>query len=229
MLFYSWSNVFGQFGTYLDVADADGNSLFWRMVPDSGRPAVGHGSVLIGSIKNGESLVINRLDLEGNDLGELATLQSLTYELDGKIVAGKFRNSYIAPTADGWMVIASLYAPGIYIAHLAPNGSLISDPVIVEKNLYFANGLEDVIAYKGNAAILGNSFPLSYSTKTGYVALFISGNGDVQQWYPKEDEQPIFGSFFEHQGRLFLIYQSKSTNEKPITNQILIRELNCVR
>ena len=100
---------------------------------------------------------------------------------------------------------------------------------MVEKDLFFANWLDDVIAHKGGAAILGNSFPFSYSTKTGYVALYISGNGTVQQWYPHQDAQPISGSFFEHQNRLFLIYQSESTNEKPITNQVLIRELNCIQ
>jgi len=126
------------------------------------------------------------------------------------------------------MVIASLYAPGIYVARLSLDGSLISNPVIVEKNLYFANWLDDVMAYKGGAVILGSSFPFGYSTKTGYVSLFISGNGTVQQWYPSKDESPVSGSFFEHQGRLFMIYPSKSTDDNKPTNQILIRELKCV-
>lgn len=229
LLFFSWSNVFGVADTYLDVADADGNSIIWKTVPGVGLPSVAGENVLTSSTRNwGNTLIIHQLDLEGNELGELITLDALTYEVDGRIVVGNFRGTYIVPTSDGWMIIASLYAPGIYIAHLDRNGSLVSDPAIVAKDLYFENGLEDVIAYNGGAAILGDSFPFGYSSKLGLIALLISENGTVQPWYPKEGEAPIFGSFFEHQDRLFLIYQSKSTTDKPQTNQILVRELQCI-
>lgn len=233
LLSYSWSssyNAFSNFDTFLDIADKDGDSISWRAAPGFDDISVGHGSVLISYTENWSTtpLVIHRLDLEGNDLGEVATLEALTYEVDGKIVVGQFKNSYIVPTDDGWIVIASLYAPGIYVARLALDGSLISNPVIVEKNLYFANWLDDVMAYKGGAVILGSSYPFGYSTKTGYVALFISGNGTVQQWHPPKNDLPFFGSFFEHQDRLFLIYQSESTDKKETTNQVLIRELKCV-
>ena len=134
----------------------------------------------------------------------------------------------MVPTVDGWMVVAWLYTPGIYIARLDQDGSLISDPVIMGKNLDFEGGLPDVIAYRGGAAILGSSFSFHYAVKSGYAALFVSGNGSVQTWYATEGDQPIYGSFFEHQGRLFLIYVSNSTNKVPATNQVLIRELNCI-
>ncbi|MBI5952106.1 MAG: hypothetical protein HY865_10635 [Chloroflexi bacterium] len=235
LLFYFYSNLipfdtFPQFDAFLDVADKGGNSISWREISGYGLPAVGHGSVLTSSTSDqGSWLVIHRLDLDGNDLGELTTLEALTYEVDGKIVVGHFRNTYIVSTDNGWMVIASLYAPGVYVAHLGLDGSLISNPVIVEKNLYFVNGLEDVMVYKGGAVILGSSSPFGYSTEIGRVTLFISGDGIAHQWHLPTDEALASGSFFEHQGRLFSIYLGKSTNDnKPTTNQILIRELKCV-
>jgi hypothetical protein len=231
LLFYSWSIVFGQFGKFLDVADEDGNSISWREIPpSSGSPVVGHdGSMLMRTISQDHSLTIHRLDLEGNDLGEWTTLKAITYEVDGKMIVGGFGSVYMVPTIDGWMVVASLTGPGIYIAHLTPDGSLISDPAIVERDLNFENEFNDQIPYNGGVAILGHSSPFGYSTKTGMAALFISENGKViQHWYSKEDELPWDGSLFEHQGRLFSIYTSKPADEKPLTNQVLIRELECI-
>jgi len=233
-MIFAWTDVnssvnssFGNPDLLLDIADVNGNSISWKSVRSGAASnphlAIGHGRMLVVVATRTGMLAIHRFDLEGNESGEPVILKRLNYEVNGKIVNGAFTVPYIVPTDDGWMVIAASTTSGVYIVHLAPDGSLISDPVVVEKNLYFANGLSDVISYRGGAVILGQLYK-------GYVVLFISDNGVVdQQWYPKQDKQPIYeGSFFEHQGHLFLIYTSEPTSRNPMTNQVLIRELQCV-
>jgi hypothetical protein len=93
----------------------------------------------------------------------------------------------------------------------------------VEPDLLFVNGLDDVTSYEGGAVILGE-------TLSTYVVLVISKDGIVdQQWYPKEGEQPLRGSLFEHEGRLYVVYTSGDIGgQANSTNEVLIRELQCV-
>jgi hypothetical protein len=229
MLFYSAFNTFDHFGVFLNVADPDGNSISWREVPTYSLPTVTQGGMLMRAISQDNSLTIHHFDLAGNDLGEWATLKAIPYEVDGKLAVGSYKNAFVVPTNNGWMVIASLTTPGIYIAHLSPDGSLISEPIITEKNLYFESGFIDGISHNGSIALLGCSYPFGYSTKTGCIALFISEDNTITQyWLPKGNDQPMDISFFEHQNRLFMIYTSKHTDEERPTNQVLIRELQCI-
>lgn len=223
-------------GQVLDIADANGNSISWKMIDSNdgitSPLAVGHGRVLmlVGTFKN-DLLSVHRFDLKGNELGEPVILEPLTYEVDGKIAIRYFTSAYVVPTVEGWMVLASLSDPGIYVAQLAPDGSLISNSVIEDSDLlYQIHGFTDVISYKGGAVVLEQNYVGQISGKSQYesVVLFISEDGTInQRWYPKEGEQPASGSFFEHQGRLFLIYTNELEHETPQTNQVLVRELKC--
>jgi hypothetical protein len=215
------------YDTFLDIADANGNGISWRSIQtdaSSNSPlAIGHGRVLIAVTTRSGSLAVHRFDLEGNELGEPAIIDPTTYETNGRIVTGYFRSPYVVPTTDGWLVIAASTSPGTYVVHLAPDGSPTSSPALLEPDLLFDNGLDAVTSYEGGAVILGETF-------NTYVVLFISKDGIVdQQWYPKEGEQPVNGSFFEHLGRLYLVYTSgDSGGQTNPTNQVLIRELQCV-
>ena len=228
MLFASTDVVssISTYDTFLDIADANGNSISWRSIQtdaSSNSPfAIGHGRVLIAVTTRPGPLAVHRFDLEGNELGEPVIIDPTTYEANGKIVTGYFRSPYVVPTVDGWLVIAASTSPGIFVVHLAPDGSPASSPVIVGTDYFFGNGIEDVIPYRGGAVILGE-------TLNTYVVLFISKDGIVdQQWYPKEGEQPVAGSFFEHQGRLYLVYTTGDSGLPNHTNQVLLRELQCV-
>jgi hypothetical protein len=200
-MLFAWAGG-PDYSALLDIADANGNTLSWKAVrSDSGLPrlAIGHGRVLMVVPTKTEILAVHNFDLDGNELGEPVILEQLTHEINGQIVTGYFRSPYIVPTVNGWMILTSLYPSGIYIAHLAPDGTLISAPFVTNTELYFTNGFDDVLSYEGGAVILGEN-----------TVLFLSDSGVItQRWYPKQDEKPYAGSLFEHQGRLFLVYTSE--------------------
>ena len=191
--------------------------------------AIGHGRALKvatpitpdNPIQN--HLAVHRFDLEGNELGEPVILPPLNYEVNGRIVTGDFNTPFIIPTADGWTILAASRASGRLVALLAPDGSLISGPVIMDTDMEFPNGFDDVIPFGRGAAILGGMF------SGGNVVLFISEDGTLNQvWHPEKDEPIASGDLFEYQGRLYLVYTGGPTSRKPMTNQVLIRELKCV-
>ncbi len=207
----------------LDIADTDGNSLAWKSIRSNAGAyphlAIGHGRVfLVATNTRGTFLAVHRFDLEGNEVGEPLILSPLSYEAYEKVVVGRFETPYIVPTANGWMILASSKPYGIYVAQLTPDGQLASEPFVSHTTLYFTNGFDDVLAYKGGAVVLDYD-----------VALFLSGNGIIyQQWYPERNEPPSFGSLFEHQSRLYLIYTGGAPSGNPNANQVLVRELQCV-
>jgi hypothetical protein len=229
-MLFSWTddnNYNYKYGTHLDIADANGNSISWRVIQTdtiSNSPlAIGHGRVLIAVITKTGSLIVHRLDLEGNELGEPVIIDPIPYEVDGKILTGYFKSSHVIPTTDGWMVVAASSGPGIIVVHLAPDGSLISSSAIVGTDYDLRNnGIEDAIPFEGGVAILGETLHTD-------VVLFISPDGYIdQQWVPQEGEQPLDGSLFENRGHLYVLYITEAKSEDPNTNQVLMRELRCV-
>jgi hypothetical protein len=223
----AWTDS-SSFEVLLDVADANGNSLFWKQLHPvgDGNPnfAIGHGRVLmVVTTRTGHSgqthLAVHRFDLEGNELGEPVILDPMTYDINGRIVVGDFDTPFIIPTADGWLLLASSRASGRYVAHLAPDGSLVSGLEIMDTDMYFTYGFDDAIPY-GSGAVISAQF--------SGVVLFLSADGIVnQEWHPNQDEH-IPGDLVEHQGRIFLTYTTGPKSKDPLTNQVLIRELQCV-
>jgi len=146
----------------LDVADANGNNLFEKKFnPDAmlePHLAFGHGRILMtvstrtgSDFLNGNNrglthLVVHRFDMEGNELGEPVVLDQ-----PGE---WEFGNSSVVPTRDGWLLLAeaSLQGANYYFAHLAPDGSLVSGPELVNSGTGI--GFIDVVPYAGGAASL---------------------------------------------------------------------------
>lgn len=225
---FAWTSGYD---VLLDIADANGNIISRKTIRTDGienpQLAIGHERALmvVTTFTPGNPgqthLAVHRFDLEGNELGEPVILDPLTYEVYGRIEVGNFKTPFIIPTARGWLLLASSRASGRYVAQLTPDGTLFSDPEIIDKDMYFPNGFEDAIPYGSGAAILGQPF--------GAVILFLSPDGTIsQEWHEDPDEDSGFGDLLEHQGHLFWTYTSGTIYENPVTNQVLIRKLQCV-
>ena len=207
------------------ITDANGNLLAERKthLDGWGGPylAVGHGRVLlvvwIRDANGRTQLAVHRFDLAGNELGEPVILDPLIYEDNGKIVTGSFSSTFMILTADGWTLFAPSETSTVYVAQFNSDGSaLTSNPTMVDTDSVFLNDLPDKLPYEDGALFQARmqAYPLGIGIVT-------------QDWLPEEHEQPLRGFFFEHQGRLFLVYRTE-TNSKPATNEVLIRELKCV-
>jgi hypothetical protein len=217
----------------LDITDAKGNSISWRRIDSSWDPtspfAIGHKRVFLVAGDKTE-LVVYRLDSQGNEWKEPVRLAPISYEVDGRMVMGEFRSSYVIPAADGWLVLASfLNAPGIYVVRLAPDGSKVSEPFVTRNDIRLLDEsffIRDAIPYRGGAVLLMQK-PDGYNVTS--VVFFISDDGTITAtWSPRQGEQPVSGSFFEHQAQLFIIYTTENPTGKLKTNQVLVRELQCV-
>lgn len=214
---------------FLNVADRDGNSLFSKELFEGAdyhpQMAIGHDRVLIAvNSKSSEdnALMIRRFDLDGNELGDPVIITPLTFEQDGMIREKAFAAPYLIPTAAGWMLLSSprswsLSFNGIYVAHLAPDGALISGPFLTgldDPSVIFSSGIRQVFPYR-QGAILWGANPLIFVSKNGVVNPILNSS-------PEPDE--LFTFFFEHQEKLFSVYTKKVD---PMTNQILLREMEC--
>lgn len=218
-------------GVTMEITDAKGSSLVEKKFlpaqdPDP-RFAFGHERVLmIASVRtgsdflNGDSrgvthLVVSRFDKEGNELGE-----SMVLEQRG---GWEFGSGYVVPTEKGWLLLASIFRGDgfYYFAQLAQDGSLASGPELVETAT--ASGFLDVVPYGGGAAALLGSDGFSASR-----VWFFSADGYVrQEWRSAPHEYMDLGGLVVHKGRLFVTYATKGEG-KPMTNQVLIRELQCI-
>jgi hypothetical protein len=217
----------------LETADSNGKSISSKTIVKSNDViraddlAVGHERMLLTvgrNIDRQNHIFIYHFDLEGNELGEPVIFDPpLNYEQNGKILPAYFGRAYTFPTADGWMVLWSSVNEGIYVAYLDPAGALISSPRLIDGTLNFGAGFGDIIPYHGGAAILGRA-----SAEGGRIVFFVSAYGTIgQKWnIPKENVQD--NSLLNHKGHLFLVYATGPKTRKPDTNQVLIRELQCV-
>jgi hypothetical protein len=213
---------------FLNVADRNGNSLFWKELLSEGdygpQVVMGHGRVLItvnSKPSEHSPLMIYRFDLDGNELGDPIVINPLTFEKDGIVRENSFTTPYLIPTTDGWMLLStprswSSALNGIYVAHLAPDGTLIFGPFLtgLDLNLRFSNGIEQVFPYRQGAILWGTS-PL----------VFVSRNGVVNSIL-KSSQEPgtLYTFFFEHREKLFSVYTKEVDS---MTNQVLLREVEC--
>jgi hypothetical protein len=234
-LIFAWSHmgewpVSNTSDVHFSIVDASGNLIAEKKfhLDGWGNPSLlfqgGHILMMVTVTKLGQATqgILHRFDLEGNELGKPTTLNPAEYEVNGKILTGRF--GFMFPVSDGWMLFAPSGDTDIYTAHFSEDESVpVFDPVIVHTDFDFVNGFQAIVPYGDGVAILMEK------PSGQYVVLFLSKNGTVtQQWLPQKDEQPIYGSLFEHQGRLFLIYTSGHKSGDPLTNQVLLRELQCV-
>jgi hypothetical protein len=216
----------------LEIADAKGNSLIEKkFLPNRNSDphfAFGHGRLLMvlstrtgsafinGNNRGVTHLVVNRFDTEGNELGKPVTLEPLG--------GWEFGNTFVVPTKDGWLVLASTYlsSPNYYFAHLAPDGSLVSGPELVNTGTEIA--FVDAVSYAGGVAVLvGHQDGFSFSK-----VWFLSADGYVhQEWLPGSHEYMGMGGLVVHKGRLFVTYATPPRG-KPVTNQVLLREFQCI-
>jgi hypothetical protein len=219
----------------LNIADQDGNSLALKELPGEGdyypQVAVGHGRILV--VVNSKSsehspLTIHRFDLDGNELGDPVIINPLIFEQDGIIREKSFTTPSLIPTTDGWMLLSSprswsLSFNGIYVAHLAPDGTLISGPFITgldDPDLGFSNGIEQVFPYGQGAIIWGHNL------EHKKLVVFVSKHGVVNPILNSLQEPDVIFHpfFFEHQEKLFSVYTKKVD---VMTNQVLLREVEC--
>ncbi len=215
---------------FLNIADQDGNSLFWKELTKKGnfgpQVVMGHDRVLVvvnSNLSQHNPLMIHRFDLNGNELGDPIIINPLTLEKDGEVQEIPFVAPYLIPTKDGWMLLAEphfwdIYSPsnGAYVAHLAPDGSLVFGPFLTspDLNLRFSNATEQVFPYRQGAIIRGSG-----------SLVFISKNGIVNPILDSSQDPGInYTFFFEHQEKLFSVY-TKAVDSK--TNQVLLREVEC--
>ncbi len=210
----------------LDVADASATSLAEKKIRADGaltaHLAVGHGYALIvvptrtdfdflsGSDRGITHLAVHRFDLEGNELREPIILEQLgTYE---------FGPGFLIPTEQGWLLVASTMpsSTSYYVAQLAPDGSHLSGPELIQTGT--AMGFLDAVPYEDGVAVLSEN-----------RVWFLSPDGfATQEWLPSPDEHLGDASLVVHKDRLFVTYTTSGKGQ-PITNQVLIRELQCVR
>jgi hypothetical protein len=219
----------------LNIADQDGNSLILKELPGEAdhypQVAVGHDRILV--VVNSKSsehspLMIHRFDLDGNELGDPVIINPLTFELDGIIREKSFTTPSLIPTPDGWMLLSSprswsLSFNGIYVAHLAPDGALVSGPFITgldDPDLGFSNGIEQVFPYGQGAMIWGHNL------KHRKLVIFVSKHGVVNPILNSLQEPDVIFHpfFFEHQEKIFAVYTKKVD---VMTNQVLLREVAC--
>jgi hypothetical protein len=210
----------------LDIADAKGNTVSAKKLHVDAvldpHIAFGHGRVLLtistrtgsellsGNNRGLTQLVVHRFSVEGNEQGEPVILDQLG--------GWEFGNSLVVPIREGWLLLAeaSLQGANYYFAHLAPDGSLVSGPELV--NAGVAISFLDVVPYAGGAV----SFD-------GKKINFLSADGFVTHtWQAASDEFMGLGGLVVHKGRLFVTYTTAPTQSRPVTNQVLIRELQCV-
>ena len=216
----------------LDVADASGKSLSTQTVRTDGDGdphfGTGHGRVLlVTGTRTGLDLTkgdpgrthaaIHRFDLQGDELGDALILDAVPFDREGQTILGQLATPFIVPTPEGWLFVASSKDSWLYVARLAPDGTLASGPVVLQTDFDFPNGFDDVIPY-GDGAVV----------QSGGLLLFLSADGVIRQtWHPGPSEIPASASLVVHKGRLFMAYSSQSTG-RPYTNQLMIRELQCV-
>jgi len=212
----------------LEVADANGNSLYWKVagtdVDSLPGLSVGHDRMLMVISTWLGTTEVHRFDLDGNEVAAPVVIEPFPYEDSGRIQEGYFSSAAAVPTADGWLIVSTIWqTPGVYITRLAEDGSLLSGPAALDTDLEFPNGLADVSPYRGGAAALGEIMG-------GYSILFISPDGTLaQRWAPEPDQEPINGSLFVDRDRLYVIYTSRIVEPYPAsgTNQVRVRELEC--
>ena len=237
-LMFAWTlQAYGATGAIndvlLDVTDTNGNSLFESTVRSDGETephfAVGHGYVMmavttrtgldLATQNRGQSHVaVHRFDLEGYEIGEGIILEPVPFDAEGRTILGEFGSAFMVPTVDGWLLVTSSRALGYYIAHFAPDGTLLSGPELMDADRNYHNGFEDVIPYGDGAVVLSSG-----------SVFFLSEDGTIrQEWQSNQDESLGRGSLVEHKGRLFVVYTSVGQG-RPLTNQVLIRELQCVQ
>jgi hypothetical protein len=219
LLFAWYPQMYGP-DVLFEVADTNGNSLLEKKFRTDGASdphfAYGHGRVLMvvplrtgadfmSGIEGQSYLAVHRFDIEGNEIAEPVNLEP--------IPGSAFGTGFIVPTEAGWLIIASTSAraPGYYVARLAPDGSLVSGPDLVNTDI----GFQDVIPYGGGAVALA-----------GKIVLFFEADGSLRQEW-SSDEYMDVGGLVVHKGRLFILYATQLQG-KPETNQVLIREFQCV-
>ncbi len=251
-LLFAWSSQFypPDNEIRLEIADTNGKSLLEKKLVPYGASdphfAVGHGHIFMvvttrtdaGSIDTDNRgithLVVQRFDMNGNALGELMVLDPPTFVNENGqsfVSALQFGSSFIIPVNDGWLLLASpsVKTSAYYIAHLAPDGSIISGPNLVNSNANI--GFLDAIPYGGGVmALVDRGDGIAFSK-----IVFLSADGIItQEWSPSPneykgyfDEAMGIGGLVKHKGRLFVTYTT-APEGSPVTNEVLIRELECV-
>lgn len=217
--------------TDIDVilTDENGTKLSDKKLHIIGRAIpsliVDHGIALLAvNIPDTTKILVYRYDFNGTELGEHLVIDPTIYGDNESIVSMYMNSFYLLPTAQGWILAGLTGNNMMYVAHLTPNGaSLVSQPVLVNINAEFINGFQSMLPYQGGVVILGELM-------SGYQVLFLSANGTItNRWIPQDKEElPIYGSLFEHQGRIFIVYTSQPSTKDAKTNQVLIEELQCV-
>ncbi len=219
LLFAWYPQMYGP-DVLFEVADSNGNSLLEKKFRTDGASdphfAYGHERVLmVVPLRTGADLMnwneaqsylaVHRFDVEGNEIAEPVTL--------APIPGSAFGTGFIVPTETGWLMLASTSGrgSGYYVARLAPDGSLVSGPDLVNTGI----GFQDVIPYGGGAVAFA-----------GKTVLFFEADGSLRQKW-SSDEYMEVGGLVVHKGRLFIIYTTELQG-KPATNQVLIREFQCV-
>lgn len=220
LLFAWYPQMYGP-DVLFEVADTDGNSLLEKKfrTDSAGDPhfAYGHGRVLmvvplrtgadLMDVNSGQSyLAVHRFDLEGNEIAEPVNLVP--------IPRSAFGTGFIVPTEAGWLILASISranSPGYYVARLAPDGSLVSGPDLVNASI----GFQDVLPYGGGAVAFA-----------GKTVFFFEADGSLRQEWSSDEHLNIDG-LVVHKGRLFMIYATEPKG-KPATNQVRVREFQCV-
>lgn len=237
-ILFAWSShAYGQNGEdtnlILDVADVNGKSLTEKILrPDAmldPQFAFGHGNILLvvptrtgadfltDNNRGQTHLAIHRFNTEGAELGNPVILEpkeGLGFE---------FGSSFIVPTRHGWLLLASTFlrSSNYYVAHLSPDGALVSGPELMNAGTDIV--FLDVVPYGGGAMALTDwqdSFEISN-------IFFLSDDGKIKHaWHPENNETLLLGGLVVHKGRLFFTYTGGS-HGNPVTNEVLIRELQC--
>lgn len=215
---------------WFGVADASGNNLREKKLRTDGmlEPdlAYGHGRALMvvpirtdydfmKGLRGKTHLAVHRFDVDGNEIQEPLILEPLP--------GAEFGISFIAPTEDGWLIVASTSRADsrYYLVRLAPDGSLVSGPDLVNtgSDVFFV----DMIPYGGGAVALLSGYLNHYSDFS--KVLFFDADGSLRQEWSVGGSLGL-GGLVAHKGKLFMLYAATLPGN-PKTDQVFIREFQC--